>query len=170
MANPSPVPLDRDVKNGRKTFSRSASGIPGPLSSTDTRHERWARSTLPLMAMEGVRPTASQASAALRSRFPNTCRRRISSPSISTNSPATSIANPFDVRAVLRRQGVRVEQPAVAVYRRQAVPELVRDAGRELSQAGKGFLQSKLVLELDHVREIGEEADRAARKSLSRER
>ena len=36
-ARPSPVPLRFEVKNGRNTRSRNASGMPGPLSLTAMR-------------------------------------------------------------------------------------------------------------------------------------
>jgi hypothetical protein len=44
----------------------------------------------------------------------------------------------------------------------QAVPELVRDAGRELTETRQRVLQPQLLLELDDVGEVREEADDAS--------
>src|SRR5258706_325997 len=83
---------DRVVKKGRKTRSRTSSGMPGPLSSTETRHARAAESICPWTVMAGVTPADSHASAALRSRLPNTWRSSASSPWISAKSPSIAIA------------------------------------------------------------------------------
>src|SRR5258705_10563977 len=44
------------------------------------------------------------------------------------------LADPLDVRTVLARQGFRIDQPAIAVNRREAIAKLVRDARGKLSQ------------------------------------
>ena len=57
-------------------------------------------------------------------------------------------ANPFDARARLLGQRLRIEQPAVAVNGREAVAEFVREAGGELAEARERFLEAQLLFEL----------------------
>ena len=54
MASPRPVPRERVVKNGSNTRVRASSGMPGPLSSTATRHAR--SSAEPRTRTMGVHP------------------------------------------------------------------------------------------------------------------
>ena len=52
--------------------------------------------------------------------------------------------------------------------RRQAVPELVRDAGRQLADRREAVLQPQLLLEILDRGQIGEQADRAVQLALRR--
>ena len=70
------------------------------------------------------------------------------------------LADAHDVRPEVSRQPLEIEQAAVAVDRREAVAELVRDAGRQLAEPREAVLEPQLLFELHHVAEIGEEADR----------
>ena len=67
-----------------------------------------------------------------------------------------------DIRPVLAGSSLRIDQAAVAVNRRQAVAELVRDAGGQLAEARQRLLQPQLLLELDDVGQVREQADDAA--------
>ena len=73
------------------------------------------------------------------------------------------LADALDIGPILRRQRLRIEQPAISMDRRQAVAELVRDARRQLAQPSERFLQAKLLFELDDIGEIREQADCTAR-------
>ena len=63
---------------------------------------------------------------------------------------------------------LQIEQLAVAVNRREAVAELVRDAGRQLADRREAFLEPQLLLEILDRRQIGEEADRAVQLAAAR--
>ena len=64
-------------------------------------------------------------------------------------------------------QRVEVEQLAVAVDRREAVAEFVRDAGGQLADGREAVLQPQLLLELLHRGQIGEQADRAVQLAVA---
>src|SRR5436190_19388466 len=77
----------------------------------------------------------------------------------------------LDIRAIRLRQRIEIEELAVAVNRREAVAEFVRDAGRQLADGREAVLETKLLLEIFHGRQIGEETDRAVKLAvLVRER
>ena len=73
-------------------------------------------------------------------------------------------ANAFDVRPELGRQRFEIQQPAVPVNRGQPVAKLVRDAGRQFTDAREAVFQPHLLLERDHRGQIGEEANHAVRR------
>ena len=87
-----------------------------------------------------------------------------------TISPSASVscADARDVRTVVLRQALEIEQPGVAVNRRQAVAELVRDARGQLAEPRQAVLQPQLLFELHDLAEIGEQADRARRRARLR--
>ena len=70
-------------------------------------------------------------------------------------------ANALDVLTIVCGQRFQIDQLAVAVNRREPVPELVRDAGRQLADRRQAFLQPQLLFEALHGGQIGEQADRA---------
>ena len=50
--------------------------------------------------------------------------------------------------------------------RREAVPKLVGDAGRQLTETCERILQPKLFLEIDNRCQVGEKANRALLRAL----
>ncbi len=57
----------------------------------------------------------------------------------------------LDARAIALGQRAEVDQPRVAVNRRQAVAELVRDAGGHLADLREALAQPQLLFELHTV-------------------
>src|SRR5205823_294550 len=131
-ASPSPVPLRFDVTNGRNTRSRMSAGMPGPLSLTDTFSARWPRSTSPLMSIRGGFDDLTE-----RLGFG---------------------ADTLDVRTIRVGQLREIDQLAVALNRREAVAEFVRDARGQLADGCEAVFQAKLLFQILHVREIGKQA------------
>ena len=82
-----------------------------------------------------------------------------------TTWPSASVSSrmPCDVRPEFRRQPFEIEQPRVAVDRRQPVAELVRDAGGQLAEPRQAVLQPQLLLEIHDLGQVAEQADRAVR-------
>ena len=73
------------------------------------------------------------------------------------------VADALHVGAKVSRQAFEIEQPAVAVDRREPVAELVGDAGGHLAEPSEAVLQPELFFELHHFGQIAEEADDAVR-------
>ena len=74
------------------------------------------------------------------------------------------VADAQDVWAELLRKTGGIEQPRVAMDGREAVAELVRDAGRHLAEPGEAVLEPQLLLELDDRRQVAEQADGPVRR------
>ncbi len=70
------------------------------------------------------------------------------------------LADGLDVGPIAIGQLRRIEQARIAVDGRQPVPELVREAGGQLTDARQRLLQAQLLLELHHFRQVGEETHR----------
>ena len=68
---------------------------------------------------------------------------------------------------IRRGQRVEIEQPRVSMNRRQAIAELVGDAGSELADLRKTLFQPKLLFHFHDGRQIREQADGAVRLSLA---
>ena len=131
-------------------------------------------STTPNSPRTSTSPPSARASGRISSAARSQMARRSTSVSVSCAGPrelqevghhlAERLglgADPFDIRTVRLGQRRQIEQLAVALNRRQAVPELVRDAGRQLPHRRQAVLQPQLLFEILHRRQIGEEADRA---------
>ena len=121
------------------------------LVAVDRRRTRRRRDR-PRAAARAARPRPRARPAAPRSTGENaTWSGRRSSGSWSPPCPSASVScrMPSTYGPVLRRQRLRIDQPAVAVDRRQAVAELVRDAGGQLAEPRQRLLEPQLLLELD---------------------
>ena len=60
----------------------------------------------------------------------------------------------------LLRQRLRIQQATVTMNCGQAVAEFVRQSCREFAEARQRLLESKLLFQLNHGREVGKEAHR----------
>ncbi len=86
-----------------------------------------------------------------------------------TTSPSAMVSAriPFDAGPRLFGQRCRIEQAAVAMNRREAVPEFVRQAGGQLAEPRQRFLQTQLLFELDDRGQVGEQADRGLQGAIA---
>ena len=61
----------------------------------------------------------------------------------------------------------RIEQPPIAVNRGEAIPEFVRQSGRQLAQTRQRFLEPQLLFQFDDRRQIREQADGRLQSTIS---
>ena len=73
------------------------------------------------------------------------------------------VANALHILLELRRQPFEIEQARVAMNRREAVAELVSDAGGHLAEPREAVLQPQLIFEVRDLAQIAEQANRAVR-------
>src|SRR5215208_2835368 len=77
------------------------------------------------------------------------------------------LTDALDVWLVLRRHGFDLDQSAIAMNRREAVAELVREAGGQLTEARQRLFQAQLLFQLHDRRQIREEANHAGSRVSS---